>query len=321
MTKKFRYLPFLNGVYSTAPGIKPTNKNAKKEDRQILQIDDHYMAYLYNKKKCREENIHKYYLEHELKPSTIKTVNAYLLKSMLYEYSNFFLKLDENQLLNKFNNELIELTNDGVSVKSNFYQSAFDALVSQLQEDVAVFQLGNDKDYLAAIHLCAPNHWSPADKIGRAFDVIHRPIPNMDATNQHYQKILDTIIKKRGPFTRFAWGIATDERLNHHPDPPTNTAHIDWHGRQPKEDESPIYVRVERQNLVGFPEINAFMFTIRTFFYNVETFTTEEKRQLWSAVQSMSVESLHYKGLADWKDRLKQKLNISALEHSSNLSG
>jgi dimethylamine monooxygenase subunit A len=200
----------------------------------------------------------------------------------------------------------------------------FDALCCQVQEDVAVVQMreGEHRDFLTAIHLCSPNHWSPAEKIGNAFHKIHEPVPNMERVTQHYSKMLSNIVATKGPYTRFAWGIATDNRLNHHPEPPSGVDSNKWHGRQHETDEQPYYVRTERQNLVGFPEINAFMFTIRTYFYPIETLSQDEKKALVSALNSMqdekkalvsalnsmSPEALVYKGLTNNVDLLKERL-------------
>ena len=44
-----KYLPFLNGIYSTAPGLIPVAKQEVEEDKLIFQIDDLYNDYLKNK--------------------------------------------------------------------------------------------------------------------------------------------------------------------------------------------------------------------------------------------------------------------------------
>ncbi len=186
------------------------------------------------------------------------------------------------------------------------YLSLFDALCCQVQEDIAVCQLQDDKDWLAAVHLCAPNHWAAADKIGRPFNKVHAPVPGMEKTMPHYFKMLQSVIQK-GPFTRFAWGIATDDRLNHHPDPPPGIMQEDWQGRRIDE-AAQLYIRTERQNLLGFPDCNAFLFTIRTYFYEVDKLENNEKTALWSAVRSMSPEALAYKGLTGVTDFLMHHL-------------
>jgi len=55
-------------------------------------------------------------------------------------------------------------------------------------------------------------------------------------------------------------------------------------------------VRVERQNLIGLKEVNAFIFTIRTYFYNVADLSGDEKISLIKAVGSMTDAALEYKG-------------------------
>jgi len=192
-------------------------------------------------------------------------------------------------------------------VSDNTYPSLFDALCSQVEEDMAVCQIQGEQDWLAAIHLSAPNHWAPADKIGRPFGTVHGEVPGMEKLNQQYFKMLLTVIQK-GPFSRFAWGISTDSRLNHHPIPPHGVGAKEWHGRSIGDGEGKIYVRVERQTLVGIPGCEAFLFTIRTYFYEIAELTAVEKNALMNAVDSMSPQSLEYKGLTGKVELLRKKL-------------
>lgn len=177
----------------------------------------------------------------------------------------------------------------------------------QLQEDVAVIQMEGDRDWLAAIHLCSPNHWDPRTKIGRPFNEIHLPVPHIERTVKNYQVMLKMIIEKE-PFMRFAWGIATDDRLNHHPETPKGINADEWRGRRMADSNTEFFVRTERQSLIGLKAVNAFIFTIRTYFYKVSELNGDEKRALAAAVQSMSNESLEYKGMLLLKDALLRQL-------------
>jgi heme-dependent oxidative N-demethylase alpha subunit-like protein len=293
-----RYLPFLNGKYSTAPGLISKKKTAN-ENSLVFQIDENYFAYLKNKEDCRRENIHKYFIEHELPGETIAAINRYMLWQMSVEYPGNFTYDEQTRLLkNKLTKKEFVINEDLISVNGDEYLSVFDMLCSQLQEDFAICCLSEQKDWLAAIHLCAPNHWAAADKIGKPFDAVHAPVPDMEKTKQNYLKILLSVIEK-GPFTRFAWGIATDNRLNHHPDAPDGMNEDYWHGRKTDTQNPKFYLRVERQNLVGFSAMNAFLFSIRTYFYSIEELENEEKRSLLMALESMSAATLNYKGLND----------------------
>jgi hypothetical protein len=161
-----------------------------------------------------------------------------------------------------------------------------------------VFQIEKDKDWLAAIHLCSPNHWNPQDKVGRPFPEIHTPVPAMERTVKQYKPMLESVISK-GPFARYAWGIDTDNKLNHHPLGPNQRS---------IEGGSEYYIRMERQHLVGLPEVNAFLFTIRTYFYDVAKLNAEERTALASAIRSMTPASLKYKRMDGYVDVLLREL-------------
>jgi len=304
-----KYLPFLTGTYSTAPGLIQLSKHDNNYDKLVFQIDDLYEHYLENKSTCRKENIRKYYCRHQLSQETIYKVNQYIASQLQKEHPSrfdFSETGDSCILINIQSGELIQWDKKTMKLSSNKYLSLFDALCSQVQEDFAICQLHNHTDWLSAIHLCAPNHWGAEEKIGKPFDAVHAPVPGMERTMAHYFKMLQSVVYK-GPFTRYAWGISTDKRLNHHPDAPPGVNKEYWQGRKIDE-AAKLFIRTERQNLVGFPAVNAFLFTIRTYFYEVDLLESNEKKALWSAVRSMSPESLAYKGLTDVTDYLSKKL-------------
>ena len=304
-----RYLPFLSGIYSTAPGLVSTTR-AEGDDALIFQIDESYSLYLDNKRDCRQEDIHKYYCEDKLQPETMRSVNQYLVKQLVQEHpQQFNVNYTDRKFTNITMQEELSWNEDWLSVRSSSYESLFDALCCQVQEDIAVVQLSNDDDWIAAIHLCSPNHWAPGDKIGRPFSAAHAPVPGMEKTLQHYRKMLESVIHASTPFTRFAWGIATDTRLNHHPIAPPDKDNSNWQGRTHHKNNGWL-IRTERQNLVGRAEVNAFIFTIRTYFYRVDELNQQEKNLLLKALQSMSPEALAYKGLTDSIHLLEAYLKV-----------
>ena len=255
-----RYLPFMTGTYTTAPGLS-------RSEGKIFDADENYEEYIDNKKRCHLEDISKYYCRHDFKQETERAVVDFLNRFSLTQSSDF------------------------------------DALCSQFQEDIAVVQLDGENDWLAAIHLCSPNHWDPRTKIGRRFNEIHTPVPEIGRTVKNYMTMLKMIVDK-DPFSRFAWGIATDNRLNHHPEPPRGYDADDWRGRRVVDENTEFFVRVEKQHLIGLKEVNAFIFTIRTYFYSVEELNMEERSALAKAITSMTPASLEYKGMDQFKDML-----------------
>ncbi len=291
------YLPFLSGTYSTAPGLSPLSR-AGDAASFIFDIDETYQTYIDNKRACRNEGITKYHCVSAFDNETRSAVNDFLSQRMLKEYPDIF-ERSGNSIINKLTSGLVPLREDELAG----YTSVFDALCSQLQEDVAVVQMKDGKDWLTAIHLCSPNHWDPRSKIGRPFNEIHAPVPEIGRTVKNYQVMLQMILDKE-PFTRFAWGIATDTRLNHHPEPPPGVSATDWRGRRIADDATEFFVRTERQTLVGLKSVGAFIFTIRTYFYKVTGLNEAEKLALKAAVLSMTDASLEYKGMIGFKAEL-----------------
>ncbi|MEP4533871.1 MAG: DUF3445 domain-containing protein [Cyclobacteriaceae bacterium] len=303
MSDGTKYLPFLSGEYSTAPGIKLSAREKSERDRLVFQIDENYAEYIKNKEQCRSENIRKYHLTAHLKDETIAVANKFISKQLALEHPNHF-TLDGDVLTNNLKKETLRIAHEPTGHTN--YLSLFDALCCQVQEDLAVFQLTDESEYLAAIHLCSPNHWSPADKIGQPFDAIHKPVAGMEKTLERYRAMLQSIVKQGGPFVRFAWGIGTDNRLNHHPVAPDGIPQKEWDGRSGTNNS--FFLRVERQNLVGFPEVNAFLFTIRTYFYPVDELESFEKAQLWKAINGMTEASREYKGIKELLPELNRRL-------------
>jgi hypothetical protein len=293
-----KYLPFLDGKYSTAPGLTAMAKAEQAEDRLVFQWDDQYDRYIENKRECRDEDIHKYYVTADLRKETEAAVNRHIVQKLITEYPAVFTWEDQqgqHTLHNAHTGEDLQWADDWIAIRRPGYLSLFDGLCGQVQEDMAICQLDGDRDWLAAIHLSAPNHWSPAEKTGKPFGVVHGVVPGMEKLNQQYFKMLVTAVQK-GPFFRFAWGLATDTRLNHHPDPRPGFDPAAWQGRSISAEGGQLYLRVERQTINGLPGCNAFLFTIRTYFYPVDELTATEKKALVMAVESMSPESLAYKG-------------------------
>jgi len=304
-----KYLPFLKGKYTVNPGLKAIDK-ANGYDRKIFQFDEHVRAFLENKNKCRKEGISKYYCEQDLDPQTRNAINAFIIEQLQREYPNFF-------YVDKTNKEFIcTLTGDAIVFSDNGeadypdkYVNLFDALCSQVQEDLAIFKFTRSTDWLSAVHLCAPNHWSPSEKIGLNFDLIHDPIPGLEKMRKHYYPMLRSVIDK-GPFYRYGWGIGTDNRLNHHPNAPLGFDQSEWNGRRFDPENPKLYIRVERQTLTGFHDQEAILFTIRTYFYEVNVLEKVEKDALISAIESMSEASLVYKGLSKDRDSILSYLHV-----------
>ena len=295
------YFPFEKGRYSTAPGLHKLGHDFgnAEVDRKIFQLDTEWHAYRSNKEACREENLEKYVCAQKEKPESLKTVCDFIVARLLKEYPAFFTLTREdgvNIFYNRISGERLRFGDDGHLSTPRQYRNLLDALAMQLQEDLAIWQMGGDHDWMSNIHLCAPNHWDPAAKVGKSFSEVHLPVAGMESMRARYQPMLRSFLRG-GTYVRFAWGLSTDKRLNHHPEAPADHDPLDWEGRAFDPAKPKLYVRTERQTLTGFPHIQAVLFSIRTYFESVSGLNMEQKKHLKVALDSMSEESIHYKGL------------------------
>lgn len=170
-----------------------------------------------------------------------------------------------------------------------------DYLISQVPEDFSVWKMEDEKEWLALIHLSSPNHWDARTKIGKSFFVSHEPIPYIDAISKAAPKMFEQI-QKRGPVERYAWGVATDDRLNHHPEAPPGVPEEDWKGRSFNHLDPRLFIRMERQTLFPIDE-KLIGFTIKTTFTDVSSLPLEDLKLIREAIGGMDEAILRYKGL------------------------
>lgn len=286
------------GVYEVAAGLSPlgTDHGAGVLDQQVFQFgrapgDEE--PWLRNKQVGRAEQLDRYVRTAGFEPALEQSVCDWMLDRLRTEHPG-----------RRFD--------DGVPVG---FVGRFDHLCSQVCEDVAVMaEDASGTSRVVALSLFAPNHWSAEDKVGGDFRAIHAPVAGMQRILATTEALLDVLVH-RGPFVRFAWGIATDTRLNHHPLAPRGVEEAQWQGRSfdpvPRtrlqlpwpevlpQSTAPLFLRVERQVLVGLPRHRAFVFTIRTWFLDGDAVRAdpEQNRPLCSALESMGPEVLRYKGL------------------------
>jgi len=304
------YFPLEKGQYQVSPGLHAfgTDFGNGNADGLIFQFDENFEHYRQTKLASRSESLEKYYCMGELDPHKKSIINRFIVQQLchespeLFSYQNqnnqhyLYCRLTGETLVFDSQYQLSEVQADSIS-----YTDGLDALAMQIQEDVALVEkpyVGHDR--IIALHLCFPNHWAAKDKIGKSFLASHTPVPGMEKINQRAEQLLNSMLTK-GPYVRFAWGLATDKYLNHHPLAPEGVDKNLWQGRHFDPTDPQLYLRVERQLIHGFPAIDTFLFTIRTYFYDVARLKQSPARRqaLQSALQSMSPETLRYKGLSE----------------------
>jgi hypothetical protein len=305
-----RYFPPIRGIYDVGPGFSAfgTDLGNGAADRRVFQLDTDFPRYRAAKQASRKEDLEKYYRIDRFRVDQGRTIARFMIRHLTLDYPQWFRQTgdrDSTVLHCSLSGDRLRFDSDMVLVDCEpgptetgpEYVSALDALACQIQEDVAVVSRdASGRHWLSAVHVCLPNYWSIRDKIGHEFAAIHEPVAGMDRVVQRGDAMVTAMIDK-GPFVRFGWGLATDARLNHHPDPPPGLDATEWQGRRFDAVRPELYLRVERQITWGFPEVSAGLFLIRSYITDLRHAESSQRMQLANAVESMTEAQLRYKGL------------------------
>ena len=284
------YFPIPRGAYEVTAGLKPlgTDFGNGPMDGRVFQVDADWPRFRASKLACRADRLGKYLARADLDDAAAGALVDWFAGRLTAEYPALF-RREADRLHCRLTGEAVDLTGDPFA--------AFDGLAMQVQEDVCLTRSDGARDWLAAGHVCSPGHWSVERKVGLPFTAVHDPVPGIEGINRSADAFVRTMIHK-GPFVRFAWGFGTDDRLNHHPDPPAGVGVDEWRGRRfaPGSD---LFLRVERQVTWGLPAVNAAVFTIRVSHLDGTAIRADPHRRdlLRAALASMSPAAVAYKGL------------------------
>lgn len=317
------YFPLMNGRYEVKPGMMVFGScfGNGQADRQVFQIDENFADYRQVKLLARAERLSKYYQTYNYSMTVASAIARLIVERLTQEHPQYFYYQKTTAKTLAFH---CQLTKEILYLDANWqlqrvdgnsvfpaYTSTLDALAMQVQEDITVICRSHDScNWLSAVHLCYPNHWSAEEKIGKDFAAIHTPVAGMEKINRRADAIVNTMIHSK-PMVRFAWGLSTDIHLNHHPEPPPGLLVSQWQGRRFDTQHPRLYLRIERQIIWGLPECETALFTIHTYFRDCTLLKKDPilRVKLCAAIESMSPESLIYKGLADSKASILHWLN------------
>jgi len=319
------YYPYQKGRYEVAPGLLPFGKDFGNGDvdQRLFQVGDDFPIYREQIELNRaREPVEKYVCEaKDTDPAAVGAIAAFMARKFAEEYPSKVRITHgaggaEFHFENDFTGDsfvLVPAKNTVHDVKSKIkFVSGWDAVGAQVPEDLAIWKMNVDSasapvsENMEALHLNAPNHWAAQDKVGQTFAAVHAPVAHIEKITPWAMNILDGILKK-GPYVRFAWGVGTDNRLNHHPEVAPDVIDKEWHGRSFDPAEPRLYARVERQALWGFQDLHRALFTIRTYFHDMSELKKtrpEAVSGLIEAILGMSPESLQYKGLTHHRDQV-----------------
>lgn len=291
------YTPFDSGEYRVAPGLSPLDASFGNgsADGQVFQLDSDFEQFRANGERARVRGVARYHATSGFSPAVEAAVVAFIARQLSEEHPEYFFFKDEEgraTLRCMLTGETLCFGDDcRLDPDSDGdYVSALDALAAQVQEDLAVVHVDTAGDRLVAVHAVAPSGWDPREKVGKDFTDIHAPVAEIEALSRRGSQLMKAVAQG-GRFQRFVWGVTTDRELDHHPESP---------GAAPFDPANPrLFVRIERQVMVGLGPVFAFLFCIHAYFADCATMPRELRMQLRSGLLSMSRESRRYKGIAD----------------------
>lgn len=303
------YFPLPKARYTVTPGFSliTISLGNGATDARLFQIDREFDRFRHNKIAARHERLPKYVLTDSRFGVLAPDVCRLIAMRLFMEYPAFFslemqsggagiltCRLTGERL--SFDHEMRLLSVEGVNAPA--YENTFDALLSQVPEDMAVVSLPEGKpDAVAALHVTAPSHWSPESIIGQSFITTHAPVPGFAKIVVASVSLLEAI-RTRPPVVRFNWGVEFTDRLNLHPQPPPGVDGGNWNRRTlDAAAPCPLFLRIERQVLWGMEAARAVLFAIRVYTRPVTELSTRERGDLREALLSMPEASREYKGL------------------------
>lgn len=176
------------------------------------------------------------------------------------------------------------------------------ALHSHVQEDFALLHRGpDDLGEALCLFVAMPSGWRPERLAGASFATIHRPVPGFADIDPAARSMVRAMVE-RGPYVRFVWTLCGDEELDHHPDAGLRK---EWNLA------TEVFLRVERQVTVPFPDCGAALFLIRTYVRPIAHLEPAQRDTLCIALRNMPDEVAAYKGL------LRDKIRILTLMEAS----
>lgn len=277
-TDSLDYFPIRHGLAPSQIGLRRLPSYQEKAKNQIFQIGNDWHTALENKRACRAERLSKYYQTHSA-ASDHRAICAWIIDQLCREwpdkFSRTFLHASEDFDLTCAH------TGDTLAIRDGALQIAqsdivsfadpvdlFDAIAMQIPEDLVIQSCASDfsSDHCSRIHLCHANGWSAEWAVGKSFDAIHARVPRIQTIIRDTSKILRAIVSSTAPMERVgAVNFRTSPILNRHPEIPEEKRHQPFHHLN----HPYLFLRFERQCVVGFADSRDFLFTIRTYLTQI----------------------------------------------------
>lgn len=274
-----RYLPFLDGPWRLAMGIKALDL------AEWIEVDERFAAQLAERRRLLDE--HR------------ADVFAALPESAPAQQETLELLLDHlperfPERYRRINGEIENRT-----TSERFAIAAWDdaplALAGRLvQEDLCLMRRGEAGYRLVAAVLCFPAHWRLSDKLGRPLEVIHGPVPGFGARLAGPVDRFFASIQVARPVWRVNWSLVDQPTLFL---PPEHRGHPKPISAERAGEQ--LWLRVERQTLRRLPRSGDVVFGIHTYVDPLEDATRSPAaaRALAARIREMPDAMARYKSI------------------------
>lgn len=298
------YRPWESGRFRMEPGLSPLGKDwgNGRADSLVFQLEADEETCWQNRWQAYQEDGSKYSAS-LLDPAEFRLVLEVCWKQLCKDFPERFSFQEESGktlLLDQEKERSYSFFGNRAFFNEAELTNPIWLLAFPVSEDFAIMRLDEFSATGAAGVISSPNHWDPREKFGRDFAAIHAPTPHMEKIQAAHVKLMSSAFRG-GAKVRFAWGVATDNRLNHHPIPPEGVPESEWAGRSLHPSDPRLWLRVERQVLMGIREPDLVLFTIRTRFVDVAELSSDSRALLVQAIEDMDAPILAYKGLSSQK--------------------
>lgn len=257
------YNPLEDGNLPSSSVKMSKFRNLPREQQKIFQFDRGFYKFRANKLNAHR-NIDAYYQKQN--NANTSYVAKFLAETLAKEWSEWFI-LSKQKAGFKLS---CDVTGDILFFDKNWqlvfpkdkYVDAIDAIAMQMSEDFAICTFEKEKDEISLIHLMSPSGWSAEWAIGKTFAEIHDKVlnPKGGLLIKSPSKVIKGVINSSEPLQRVgAITFRSDAILNRMPE---KNVKDKWNFDAYQK----FYLRYERQVIKGLPEINGFLFTIKTCY-------------------------------------------------------
>lgn len=281
------YLPFTNGEWRLAMGLKPLQLS------DWIEIDEDFAEQLDLKTQLLSQRYSDVFATISGSENGQQEVLDLLL-AHLTQYFPLYYQRQGDRLLNSVTGQVWRLT--------DFEANPLDLAGRLVQEDLCLMLPGDCGYILAAASLCFPSRWKLQEKLGQPMAQIHQHVPGYSDKLERPVDHFFARLKYNYPGYRLNWGIVDSPDL-----------FLDQHKGQ--EDFNPtitpnnagehLWLRVERQTLRRLYS-GGILFTIRTYVHPLHILVDDLEviRSLAAAIRQVPTPMQIYKNLLPIREAL-----------------